>query len=66
MGINRPSDITADLSIGLTEHNMIRIFVVRTDGVEIAMDFTIDEATEIADEIVTKAAAAQQSISRQK
>lgn len=55
MGINTPSDIAADLRIGLTEHNMIRIFVASADGHEIAMDFTPDEATDIAHELTTVA-----------
>ncbi|MCA8879727.1 MAG: hypothetical protein KDA73_07150 [Rhodobacteraceae bacterium] len=56
MGINTPSDVTADLQIGPTDQGMVRIFV-EADGIEIPMDFDVEEALEIAEEI--KAAAAQ-------
>lgn len=56
MGINTPSDITADLQIGPTDQGMVRIFV-EARGIEIPMDFDIEEALEIAEEI--RAAAAQ-------
>lgn len=50
MGINTPSDTAASLQIGPTDQGMVRIFV-EADGVEIPMDFDIDEALEIAEEI---------------
>ena len=57
MGINKQSDVAANLQIGPTDQGMVRIFV-EADGVEIPMDFEPDEAREIAEEIM---AAAQQA-----
>ena len=54
MGIDKESDIEANLQVGPTTLGMVRIFV-EGDGLEIPMDFDPDEADEIADEI--KAAA---------
>ena len=56
MGINSQSDITADLQIGPTDQGMVRIYV-EAQGIEIPMDFDIEEALEIAVEI--RAAAEQ-------
>jgi len=50
MGINTPNDTAASLQIGPTDHGMVRIFV-ESEGVEIPMDFDVDEALEIAEEI---------------
>ncbi|MEQ6248480.1 DUF6324 family protein [Sulfitobacter sp. HNIBRBA3233] len=57
MGINSESDIEANLQIGPTELGMVRLFV-EGGGVELPMDFTPDEAREIAEEIVAAAATA--------
>jgi hypothetical protein len=54
MSINTERDIEANLQIGPTTDGMVRLFIVG-DGVEIPMDFSPEEANEIADEI--KAAA---------
>ncbi|MXX91203.1 MAG: hypothetical protein F4213_03060 [Boseongicola sp. SB0677_bin_26] len=54
MGIDRESELEANLQVGPTTLGMVRIFV-EGDGLEIPMDFDPDEADEIADEI--KAAA---------
>ena len=54
MGINKESEISANLQIGPTSLGMVRIYV-EGDGIEIPMDFEPGEAEEIADEI--KAAA---------
>ncbi len=54
MGIDKESEIEANLQVGPTSLGMVRIFV-EGDGLEIPMDFDPDEADEIADEI--KAAA---------
>ena len=56
MGIDTERDIEASLQIGPTDKGMVRIFV-EAEGVEIPMDFTPDDAEEIAEEI--KAAAAR-------
>lgn len=54
MGIDKPSDISANLQIGPTSLGMVRIFV-EGEGISVPMDFEPEEAEEIADEI--KAAA---------
>ena len=51
MGIDTERDIEANLQIGPTDKGMIRLFI-EAQGIEIPMDFTPDEATEIADEIM--------------
>lgn len=58
MGINTERDIEANLQIGPTDLGMIRLFVL-ADGLEIPMDFTPEEADEIADEIRLAATAAR-------
>ncbi len=50
MGINSESDIEANLQIGPTDKGMVRLYVV-ADGLEVPMDFSPDEAREIAEEI---------------
>lgn len=59
MGINTPSDISAELSIGPTDQKMVRVFVT-ADGIEIPMDFQPDEAEEIARELMAAAQACRQ------
>ena len=59
MGINTPSDISAELSIGPTDQKMVRVFVT-ADGIEIPMDFLPDEAEEIARELMAAAQACSQ------
>ena len=59
MGINTPSEIAAELSIGPTDRHMVRVFVA-ADGVEIPMDFTPDEAEEIAREMMAAAQACRE------
>ncbi|MBT5156998.1 MAG: hypothetical protein HOK33_06370 [Rhodobiaceae bacterium] len=56
MGINTPSDVSAELSIGATDQKMVRIFIT-TETQEIPMDFLADEAEEIARELMAAAAA---------
>ncbi|GGC04411.1 hypothetical protein GCM10011363_21330 [Marivita lacus] len=58
MGINTERDIEANLQIGPTDLGMIRLFVL-ADGLEIPMDFTPEEADEIAEEIRLAATAAR-------
>jgi Family of unknown function (DUF6324) len=58
MGINKESDITANLQIGPTSLGMVRIFV-EGEGIEIPMDFEPEEAEEIAEEIRAAAARAR-------
>ncbi|MGB7243608.1 MAG: DUF6324 family protein [Sulfitobacter sp.] len=54
MGIDTERDIEANLQIGPTDKGMVRIFV-EAAGTEIPMDFTPDDAIEIADEIIAAA-----------
>ena len=56
MGIHTERDIEANLQIGPTDQGMVRIFI-EADGVEIPMDFTSEEAEEIAEEILAAAKA---------
>jgi len=58
MGIDKQSDITADLQIGPTTLGMVRIYVV-AEGVELPLDFDPEEADEIAEEIRAAAAHAR-------
>ncbi len=57
MGINSERDLEANLQIGPTDQGMVRIFV-ESHGTEIPMDFTPEEADEIAAEIIAAAKAA--------
>ncbi len=54
MGIDTERDIEANLQIGPTGKGMVRLFV-EGGGVEIPMDFTPEEAREIAEEIMAAA-----------
>ena len=58
MGINDESEIEANLQIGPTDEGMVRLFIQAGDT-EIPMDFEIDEANEIAEEIMAAALAAK-------
>ncbi len=60
MGIDTERDIEANLQIGPTNTGMVRIFV-EAEGTEIPMDFTPDDAMEIAEEIMAAARAASKS-----
>jgi hypothetical protein len=54
MGINRDSDVAANLQIGPTSLGMVRLYI-ETDTIELPLDFDPDEAEEIADELRTAA-----------
>ncbi len=58
MSINTERDIEANLQIGPTDRGMVRLFI-EADGLEIPMDFTPEEAEEIAEEIRAAAQAAR-------
>jgi hypothetical protein len=58
MGINDERDIEANLQIGPTDQGQVRLFV-EGKGIEIPMDFTPEEADEIAEEIQAAAKAAR-------
>ena len=54
MGINSESEVSVDLQIGPTSLGMVRLFFA-SNGMEIPMDFTPEEADEIAEEIKSAA-----------
>lgn len=58
MSINTERDIEADLQIGPTDAGMVRLFIL-TDQIEIPMDFSPEEAEDIAEEIRAAAASAR-------
>jgi hypothetical protein len=58
MGIDRESDQSANLQIGPTTLGMVRIYVEQ-GGIEIPMDFSPEEAEEIAEELRAAAAMAR-------
>ncbi|PIL21557.1 hypothetical protein P775_03795 [Puniceibacterium antarcticum] len=65
MSINTERDVEANLQIGPTDIGMVRLFIL-TDQIEIPMDFTPEEAEEIAEEIRAAAAAARKVKPRSK
>jgi hypothetical protein len=50
MGINRESDVAADLQIGPTSLGMVRLYI-QTANLELPLDFDPEEAEEIAQEL---------------
>lgn len=50
MGINTERDVEANLQIGPTDQGFVRIFI-EAGGLEVPMDFSPEEAEEIAEEI---------------
>ncbi len=60
MGIDRESDISANLQIGPTTLGMVRIYI-EADGVELPLDFEPEEAEEIAEELRAAAERARQA-----
>ncbi|MHC0054880.1 DUF6324 family protein [Actibacterium sp. D379-3] len=58
MGIDKESDIAANLQIGPTTLGMVRIYIEGA-GVDLPLDFEPDEAEEIAEEIRAAAAHAR-------
>ena len=58
MGINKESEIAANLQIGPTTLGMVRIYV-EGEGVDLPLDFEPEEAEEIAEEIIAAARAAR-------
>lgn len=57
MGINKQSDLSADIQIGPTDQGMVRIYIEAEGGIELPLDFDPEEAEEIAEEL--RAAAEQ-------
>ncbi len=58
MGINKASDVAANIQIGPTSLGMVRIFI-EGKGIDLPLDFEPDEAREIAEEITAAAARAE-------
>lgn len=58
MGINTEREIEANLQIGPTDQGMVRLYI-ESRGIEIPMDFTPEEAEEIAAEIIASAGIAR-------
>ena len=58
MGIDKESDIAADLQIGPTSLGMVRIYI-EAEGMQLPLDFDPEEAEEIAEEIRAAAASAR-------
>ncbi|GFE63517.1 DUF6324 family protein [Litoreibacter roseus] len=57
-GINKESEIAANLQIGPTTLGMVRLYI-EADGVDLPLDFDPDEADEIAEELRAAAARAR-------
>ncbi|WP_209426867.1 DUF6324 family protein [Pararhodobacter sp. SW119] len=58
MGIDKQSDIAANLQIGPTTLGMVRIYI-EANGIELPLDFDPEEAEEIAEELRGAAQAAR-------
>ena len=59
MGIDKQSDIAANLQIGPTSVGMVRIYI-EAEGIEMPLDFDPEEADEIAEELLAAAKAARE------
>jgi hypothetical protein len=60
MGINKSSDIAANLQIGPTTLGMVRLYI-EAEGIELPLDFDPEEAEEIAEELRAAASRARNS-----
>ncbi len=54
MSIDSESDITANIQIGPTTLGMVRIYI-EAEGIDLPMDFSPEEALEIAEELTAAA-----------
>jgi hypothetical protein len=59
MGIDKQSNIAANIQIGPTDQGMVRIYIEAEGGVELPLDFDPEEAEEIAEELRAAAEAAR-------
>ena len=59
MGIDKQSDIAANIQIGPTELGMVRIYIEADGGIDLPLDFDPEEAEEIAEELMSAAEAAR-------
>lgn len=62
MGINRESEVAADLQIGPTSLGMVRLYI-KTETMELPLDFAPEEAEEIAEELRSAAEKARAATS---
>jgi hypothetical protein len=60
MGIDKQSDLAADIQIGPTDMGMVRIYIAAEGGIELPLDFDPDEAEEIAEELRAAAQVARE------
>ena len=58
MGIDKQSDLVANIQIGPTTLGMVRIYI-EGEGVDLPLDFDPEEADEIAEELRAAAEAAR-------
>ena len=58
MGIDKESEVSANLQIGPTTLGMVRIYV-EAEGMDLPLDFEPEEAEEIAEELRAAAEAAR-------
>ena len=59
MGIDKQSEVTANIQIGPTDLGMVRIYIEAEGGIELPLDFDPEEAEEIAEELRSAAEAAR-------
>lgn len=59
MGIDKQSEVAANIQIGPTDQGMVRIYVEADGGIELPLDFDPEEAEEIAEELRAAAEAAR-------
>jgi len=58
-GINRETDVSGEIQIGPTSLGMVRLYV-QAGEMDLPMDFTPEEARDIAEELVNAAEEAEQ------
>ena len=60
MGINDETELSVDLQVGPTSMGMVRLYLA-TNNIEIPLDFSPEEAEEIAEEIKSAAQKAREN-----
>jgi hypothetical protein len=66
MGIDKQSDVAANIQIGPTDNGMVRIYIAADGGIELPLDFDPEEADEIAEELRAAATVARGMGSKKK
>ena len=59
LGIDKQSDLAANIQIGPTNLGMVRIYIEAEGGIDLPLDFDPEEADEIAEELRAAAVAAR-------